>query len=77
MVAVVAAILGPVMDPKTAHAALLLLIAQIGFVVALAIASEQNALFGRVATGAIVILWIIFLSLNYQAIQNQFRKLTP
>lgn len=65
------------MDPKTAHSALMLLIAQVGFVVALAIASEQNALFGRLATGTIVILWIIFLSLNYQKIQDQFRKLTP
>lgn len=65
------------MDAKTSHQALMLLIAQVGFVVALAVASEQNPLFARVATGTLVILWIIFLSLNYQAIQNQFRKLTP
>lgn len=65
------------MDPKAAHAATLLLLAQVGFVAALAIASEQNRLFNRIAMGTIVILWIVFLAANYDAMGAQLRKLTP
>ena len=65
------------MDPKTAHSALLLLLAQVGFIAALAIASEQNRLFDRIALGTIVILWILFLAVNYEAMGAQLRKLTP